>query len=321
MTMALPSLLKKHRHRVGIAYFIVGTLFGFALSSFMNNVACTTQDCAQSAIPPLTSLRSSPRCTNLYCNDQQDNGWKLVHVFYGHSRHLPEISTISESYFNQHKWFSQLRQDEVVSALLKNKRNGYFVDLAANDAVKISNTYALEKHFGWNGLCVEPNPIYWSGLSYRKCDVAAVVVGPTAMTEVRFKFPNRQPAQGGIVGEDFDNKESSKFDEDRPRYTDTLLDVFQRMQTPNVIDYLSLDVEGAEDYIMEGFPFSQYRFNVLTVERPSDVLQALLNKNGYKLLKQLKKWGETLWVHASVYDSLDMTALEIDTENYKYREK
>ena len=36
--------------------------------------------------------------------------------------------------FESNQWFSQVRQDLVVSRLLKGKRKGYFVDLASNDA-------------------------------------------------------------------------------------------------------------------------------------------------------------------------------------------
>ena len=78
---------------------------------------------------------------------------------------------------------------------------------------------------------------------------------------------------------------------------------------------------GAEDLIMSTFPFSEYKFNVITLERPSANLTDLLVENGYILLKTLKTRTETLWVHQSVQASLDMSALEIDTENFKYREK
>ena len=57
-------------------------------------------------------------------------------------------------------WHGQKLQDCFVQALLGQKRAGYFIDLAANDAAIISNTYALERHYGWRGLTVEPNPIY-----------------------------------------------------------------------------------------------------------------------------------------------------------------
>ena len=49
-------------------------------------------------------------------------------------------------------WYSQWRQDEVVATLFRGKRNGYFIDLAANHAYKLSNTYALEQKYDWNGV-------------------------------------------------------------------------------------------------------------------------------------------------------------------------
>lgn len=221
------------------------------------------------------------------------------------------------------------RQDEVVSKLLGGKRNGYFVDLAANDAVRISNTYALESKYDWRGLCIEANPTYWSSLSYRKCDVVGAVIGRREMDEVRFNFfPRRQPARGGIVGRGFDNNDGDGENGDgddaiKPRYTVTLRRVFHKFNAPSVVDYLSLDVEGAESFILDNFPFDEYRFNLLTVERPNEQLSQLLERNGYVLLKSLKKkWGETLWAHRSVEASLNKSALsEIDTENFVYREK
>lgn len=281
----------------------------------------------------------------------KSNGWKLLHVYVGTNatvEHTAHASTIPKDFFfgssvnsmhsplqhqppppqTQPVWFSQLRQDYLISKLLREKRGGYFVDLAANDAIRISNTFALETYFGWKGLAIEPNPVYWSGLAFRKCDVAAAVVGKATGEELRFKFPKRAAPKGGLVGQDFDNKEQADGkaaahddDEDQMRFTVTIRDIFERFNTPRVIDYLSLDVEGAETFVMESFPFDRYRINLLTVERADATLCALLVRNGYIQLKQLKRWGETLWVHSAAASSVDMSALDIDTENYKYRER
>eukprot|EP00980_Cylindrotheca_fusiformis_P008217 scaffold1736_cov127-Cylindrotheca_fusiformis.AAC.31 len=86
----------------------------------------------------------------------------------------------------------------IVAKLFHGKRNGYFVDLAAKDAVRISNTYALETFFGWNGICLELNSVYWGGLAYRKCHVVAAVVGNKSMDEVQFNFPQSKAPTGGI---------------------------------------------------------------------------------------------------------------------------
>lgn len=87
------------------------------------------------------------------------NGWRSIEVFYGKLQDPRPPSESATS--NTNRWFSQSEQDQIVSRLLKQKRHGYFVDLAANDARKWSNSLALERDFGWEGLCIEPNPQYW----------------------------------------------------------------------------------------------------------------------------------------------------------------
>lgn len=246
---------------------------------------------------------------------EEDIGWKNIHVFYGDSSHMFDATDLPTPYFQANKWFSQYRQDEIVSKLLRGKRGGYFIDLAANDPVRISNTYALETNFDWHGLCLEPNPIYWTGLSYRKCHVVAAIIGNRTMEEISFRFPRNKAPKGGIVGDGFDNK-NDQWNEGHPRFTISLLEVFKKFQVPTVIDYISLDIEGAEDLVMSSFPFSKYRFNIMTVERPSEVLSTILNTNGYVLLKTLKKDKETLWAHRSILDEFDTSALEIDSQNY-----
>jgi len=37
------------------------------------------------------------------------------------------------------------------------KRNGYFLDIGAHDGIHISNTYLLERRYGWSGICIEAN--------------------------------------------------------------------------------------------------------------------------------------------------------------------
>ena len=110
-----------------------------------------------------------------------NDGWHQIDVFYGNTSHLQA----------KDGWSSQIKQDETVWQLLHNLDGGYFIDLAANDAANISNTYALETYHNWTGICIEPNPKYWAGLSYRKCQVIAAAVGRQRMEHVHFNYGMR----------------------------------------------------------------------------------------------------------------------------------
>lgn len=73
-------------------------------------------------------------------SSSSSQGWHPIHVFYGKEEGLQADPT--------QEWFAQVHQDEIVMDVIG--PNGFFIDLAANDAKEWSNTIALEKH-GWNG--------------------------------------------------------------------------------------------------------------------------------------------------------------------------
>jgi hypothetical protein len=245
--------------------------------------------------------------------EKSEDGWSQIHVFYGDRRHL---------HLEQAEWKSQSGQDKIVYKMTKQLEGGYFVDLAANDASSISNSYSLETNHNWNGLCIEANPKYWSRLSYRKCTIVGAVVGHDHMGEIDFNFgpkgsqevSNFEPQledsmYGGIVDEMFDNtpkKMSGTKNIIMKRSTATLIGIFERFKVPEVIDYISLDVEGAETYIMEFFPFEKYKFKIMSIERPKEKLKAILISHGYRHFKTISSWGETIWLNESYEEELDV---------------
>jgi FkbM family methyltransferase len=181
---------------------------------------------------------------------------------------------------------SQVGQDSwVFGEAFNGKRQGYFLDIGAADGVTDSNTYLLEKRFDWHGICIEPNPKSFAKLArIRSCICLPACVDSTD-GEVDFTCRGRH---GGIVAENTDNKPGSDTTLNSLRLkTRSLGAILREHDCPRVIDYLSIDVEGAEDRILSAFPFAEYRFNCLTVERPGEPLRALLTRSGYLLLKEI----------------------------------
>mmetsp|Transcript_28609 Transcript_28609/g.33251 ORF Transcript_28609/g.33251 Transcript_28609/m.33251 type:complete len:347 (+) Transcript_28609:101-1141(+) len=229
-------------------------------------------------------------------------GWKPVHIFYGNDKNLAYLGRES-----------QVKQDKLVMGLLNNPKDGYFVDLAANDATNLSNTFQLEKQLNWDGICVEPNPLYWPSLSMRKCNIAAAVVGKVRMEEIKFRmYPDlkRRAPSGGIEGFIDPNIPRSK-EKPEDLYTVPFLEILEKFNAPKVIEYLSLDVEGAEFLVMEGFPYDKYRFKVMTIERPLQNLVDLLIQNDYVYLAANNEDGmETSWCHKSFVNEINKNAIK-----------
>lgn len=241
-----------------------------------------------------------------------NDGWRILHVFQGSEPMVPPSDqnspTTSDNNNNRIVSQSQARQDEVVYNLLRQQKGGYFVDLAANDAIALSNTYVLEQQYDWKGICIEPNEMYWKNLSlYRSCDLYGAVLGKNKYQTVHFRFEAGD--HGGIADNGFDNGKRWQSSSEL-RQTTTLLEILQRSRAPSTIDYLSLDVEGAESFILLDFPFDKYTFKILTAERLRGEIRTVLKDHGYEFVAKLTRWGESLWVHNSTQHALDWSIMD-----------
>jgi hypothetical protein len=49
----------------------------------------------------------------------------------------------------------QVQQDRFILSILKQKRNGFFVEIGSHEPIYINNTYKLEKEFDWKGIMIE----------------------------------------------------------------------------------------------------------------------------------------------------------------------
>ena len=68
--------------------------------------------------------------------------------------------------------------------------------------------------------------------------------------------------------------------------TIALNDLLSKYDAPKIIDYLSIDTEGSEFEILNGFDFSKHSFRVITCEHNFTPMRKkifdLLTKNGYE---------------------------------------
>ena len=230
----------------------------------------------------------------------EEIGWKTMHVYVGDAS--------AKSAQSSWRSFSQSKQDSVVRVMAP--RGGYFIDLAANDWQKDSNTYALETFDDWNGLCVEPNDVYWSGLVKRKCTLVAAVVGGAANEIV--KFASTKGGLGGIVAANMDN--ALEVNNLKEFYTTTIDSIFSTFDVPDAIDYLSLDIEGAESVVFPLLPFHTHAIHIMTIERPKEDVRAMLKAQKYVEVGIMGDYGDSMYLHSETpnfHDVLRVGQMEV----------
>ena len=203
------------------------------------------------------------------------------------------------------KYYSQKEQDKwVIEEVFHGQRGGYFLDLAATDGVFLNNTYVLETQYGWSGVCIEANPIFFQRLNVNRRCLRANHCIDEKRGEVDFVLFNEL---GGIIDDDTDNNmaiRGKQIGAARSQggvirlATLPLASVLDEIHAPSTIDFFSFDVEGSETRILRSFPFDRYRFLSLTVERPTPELNQLLFGKGYLFVKNIK--FDSFYVHESL---------------------
>lgn len=190
--------------------------------------------------------------------------------------------------------------DLFVLELLKGKKGGYFIEAGAIDGIQNSNTYLLEHDYGWRGLCVEPDPQLFEKLrKNRKCDCVNACLDETNGTA---EFMGGCRGWGGITKHLVKSK-SKKWSQGVPLKVKsvTLTDLLKQYRAPAVIDYLSLDTEGAEYVILKSFAFDQYRFQVISIEGTK--CNDLLLSKGYRLVANPRS-ADAPWEQYFVHPAL-----------------
>jgi FkbM family methyltransferase len=185
----------------------------------------------------------------------------------------------------------------VYGEVFNEKKDGYFVDIGAHDGVYLSNTYLLEKRYAWTGICVEANPETFSNLTRNR---SSKCLNYCLDAEERTVIFAKRGVMGGIVADDTRNPQGPGADLVQLK-TVTLGRMLRESGAPPLIDYLSIDIEGAEERVLADFDFLSYRFKCITIEEPSARLRELFRRNGYILVKDIPGL-DAFYVHQDFKD-------------------
>lgn len=190
-----------------------------------------------------------------------------------------------------------------------NFNNGFFVELGANDGVRQSNTYYLEKSKNWRGILVEP-----FDKNYELCKKNRLNSNVSCAACVPFDFQEKKLemlyadlmsiscklSRLSISDIQKHVEQGKKFLKKRERVFSffanaiPLNSILEAQFAPAIIDFLSLDVEGAELDVLNGINFSKFNFKYILIE----------TRNFAELMSFMKKKNYTYVEHLSSHDAL-----------------
>lgn len=182
---------------------------------------------------------------------------------------------------------SQLRQDLFVLSELNFKENGYFVEFGATNGIDLSNSYLLEKEYGWSGILAEPAKLWHQDLfANRTAIIDTRCVWTDTGSTLMFNETEAPELStlNNYVNSDLHAEERKKSTQYSVE-TISLNELLICHNAPNEIDYLSIDTEGSEFDILEKFDFDRFQFKIITCEHnyssAREKIFNLLSQKGY----------------------------------------
>lgn len=235
------------------------------------------------------------------------------------ARHLDQLQLIEADVFrlfaemaerngaNRENFKSQLGQDVFVLNTLGWKRDGYFVEFGATNGVDLSNTYLLEKDFGWTGILAEPAKV-WQPFLHRNRTAAIDCDCVWGETGRMISFTVSEEAEYSTISDYVGDDAHAVARANGEVYTVntvSLNDLLARHGAPRQIDYLSLDTEGSEYEILEKFDFQKHEVSVITCEHnysgKREKINRLLSQNGFmRVYEGFSRWDDW-YVNSHLY--------------------
>ncbi|KAL7640216.1 UNVERIFIED_CONTAM: hypothetical protein RMT77_009630 [Armadillidium vulgare] len=180
-------------------------------------------------------------------------------------------------------------QSEQIRKLLKEKRNGFFIECGALDGETISNSLVFEKRYGWDGVLIEGDPKNFRLMLQKNRKVWSV---PACLSI--FAYPTAVMFEQRFIIGKISNESIGSANHRRGLVEVQCLPLYSILLALNrtTIDYFSLDVEGHEVEVLETIPWDKVNITTLSVEYihgkgGKEGVKSFMESKGYKVYAEV----------------------------------
>ena len=188
------------------------------------------------------------------------------------------------------KYYSQFGEDIALARLFKKQKSGFFVDVGCYHPIKFNNTYQLYKK-GWRGVNIDIDSIKILGFKFvRSHDVNVCCAVSNTSKEIIFYTNGVYSLTTSISPEFVSNRGGYS---ERKVQSRTLTEILDSSKfVGKRIDFLSIDVEGADLDVLQSLDFKKYNPKTIAIEShlmtiddvSNDAIYIYLVKLGYKMI-------------------------------------
>jgi FkbM family methyltransferase len=222
--------------------------------------------------------------TALSCTDRQPAPAPLLGA-------RPQAPAFDQKIAMEKSLYSAHNEEALIRAFFRDRRWGFFLDVGCYKPVEASNTYYLERHLRWSGIGVDALREFaplWRSERPRSKFFALLVSdhSDTLDTFYRSELTDASSVKKQRVEEWKTDDGVVPFTELKvPTITLTKLLDGNGVQT---VDFVSMDIEGAEPGALAGFDIDRFRPYLLCVEvtwRTRQEIHAYFDQHHYSRIE------------------------------------
>jgi FkbM family methyltransferase len=201
--------------------------------------------------------------------------------------------------------YSQAQEELIIRDFFQDRKNGFFLDIGCATPVIDSNTCYLERELGWSGIAVDALPEYAESWKRRRPKSKffnylvtdhAESVEPFYRSELRGISSLEKPLKGPA------GKERSFEEIQVPTITLTQL---LEQNGISKIDFMSMDIEGAEPLALAGFDIDRFNPELVCIEaKPAnrEFISKYFSDHGYVQIEKYLEYDMTNYYFARTSD-------------------
>ena len=180
--------------------------------------------------------------------------------------HILQNIYLKNKYFIKRKSYAMDGEDTAINVFNKKLEKGFYVDIGAHHPIQRNNTHLLFKK-GWEGINIDVNKFSIDLFNFlRPEDLNLQIAVSDKEGEISFfyqkKFSQLNTTDKGIAKENF----QGNFQEKKVK-CQTIQNILDNSKYKNKkIDFLNIDVEGAEMKVLNTLNFETYDPSLICVE-------------------------------------------------------
>ena len=180
-------------------------------------------------------------------------------------------------------------EDTAVLDYFKDKKNGFYVDVGCYHPIHRNNTYLLHKQ-NWNGVNIDTSEFSIDLFNHMRPKDLNYNCAISNRNQIIKLFYQKELSQLSTIERDQAETVFQGNIKEKAIQAFTLDEILDRDKFKDIkIDFLDIDVEGADLKVLEGLSFDRFKPELVCVEihtkeiKQSDIYKFLINKN-YELL-------------------------------------